>query len=102
MSYVCVHLRKHINRQLPPLSQHNAGEKKTVYVIIGRHTHTCTGPGQLVQPATGMASAADPHPHIWQPRIWPWPRFTACGGLLRVWVSQKHLALRLVLVSGET
>lgn len=87
---VCVHLRKHINQQLPPLAQHNAGTR-TVHVIIGT--------GQLVQPATGMATAADPHPHIWQPGIWPWPQFTACGGLLRVWVSQKLLALRLVLVN---
>lgn len=59
-------------------------------VIIG----VCTHPqGQLVQPATGMATAAAPHPHIWQPGIWPWPRFTACGGPFQVWISQKHLSI---------
>lgn len=59
-------------------------------VIIG----ICTHPqGQLVQPATGMATAAAPHPHIWQPGIWPWPRFTACGGPFQVCISQKHLGI---------
>lgn len=41
------------------------GKKSYIYIFIYIHTQTHTG--QLVQPATGLATTIDSHPHIWQP-----------------------------------
>ena len=87
-------LKKHINQQLPFRSPHNA-EKHCHYWCVHKHT----GPGQLVQPTSDMATAADPH---LAPGTLALALSSACGGPPGLGFPKKPLALRLaVLVSGE-